>query len=124
MISITIGGISIKLQLWDTAGREKFRSIINGYYRGADAAFIAFDLSSKTSFNRVNKWIESYYKFSNPDVEKNVILIGNKCDLIDKREVISEEIEKFIKDNILIILKLYPKKGKILMKLFFLLLRN
>ncbi len=112
MKSINIGDKSIKLQLWDTAGTEKFRSITTGYYRGADAAFVVFDLSSKTSFNSLNEWIESYYKFSNPDVEKNVILIGNKCDLVDEREVTNEEIEKFIKDNDIHYFETSAKEGK------------
>ena len=118
MKSITIGDKSIKLQLWDTAGTEKFRSITTGYYRGADAAFVVFDLSSKSSFKSLNEWIESYYKFSNPDVEKNVILIGNKCDLVDKREVTSEEIEKFIKDNNINYFETSAKEGKNIDKTF------
>ena len=112
MKSLTIGDKSIKLQLWDTAGTEKFRSITTGYYRGADAAFVVFDLSSKYSYNSLNEWIESYYKFSNPDVEKNVILIGNKCDLVDKREVTNEEIENFIKNNNINYFEASAKEGK------------
>ena len=112
MKTINIGDKSIKLQLWDTAGTEKFRSITTGYYRGADAAFVVFDLSSKTSFKNLNEWIESYYKYSNPDVEKNVILIGNKSDLFDKREVTKEEIEKFIKDNNINYFETSAKDGK------------
>ena len=112
MKSLTIGDKSIKLQLWDTAGTEKFRSITTGYYRGADAAFVVFDLSSKYSYNSLNEWIESYYKFSNPDVEKNVILIGNKCDLVDKREVTNEEIENFIKNNNINYFETSAKEGK------------
>lgn len=99
MKSITIGDKSIKMQLWDTAGTEKFRSITTGYYRGADAAFIVFDLSAKSSFKALNEWIESYYKYSNPDVEKNVVLIGNKSDLVEQREVTQEEIDNFTKIN-------------------------
>ena len=112
MKTINIGDKSIKLQLWDTAGTEKFRSITTGYYRGADAAFVVFDLSSKSSFKNLNEWIESYYKYSNPDVEKNVILIGNKSDLFDKREVTKEEIEKFIKDNNINYFETSAKDGK------------
>lgn len=63
MKSIDIGDKSIKLQLWDTAGTEKFRSITTGYYRGGNAAFVVFDLTSKASFNSLNEWIENYYKY-------------------------------------------------------------
>ena len=70
MKTINIGEKSIKLQLWDTAGTEKFRSITTGYYRGADAAFVVFDLSSKSSFKTIDEWIDNYYKYKNPDSEK------------------------------------------------------
>ena len=112
MKSIDVGEKSIKLQLWDTAGTEKFRSITTGYYRGANAAFVVFDLTSKSSFDCLNEWIENYYKYSNPDSEKNVVLIGNKCDLVDKREVTEEEIEEFTKDNHIIYFETSAKDGK------------
>ena len=111
MKSIDVGEKSIKLQLWDTAGTEKFRSITTGYYRGANAAFVVFDLTSKPSFDCLGEWIENYYKFSNPDSEKNVVLIGNKSDLVDKREVTQEEIEKFAKDNHIMYFETSAKTG-------------
>ena len=112
MKSINIGEKTIKLQLWDTAGTEKFRSITTGYYRGADAAFVVFDLSSKTSFKAVSEWIENYYKYKNPDSEKNVVLIGNKVDLVDKREVTQEEAENYVKDNNIFYFETSAKEGK------------
>ena len=112
MKSIDVGEKSIKLQLWDTAGTEKFRSITTSYYRGANAAFVVFDLTSKPTFDCLSEWIENYYKYSNPDSKKNVILIGNKCDLIDKREVKQEEIEKFINDNNIMYFETSAKNGK------------
>ena len=99
MKTITIGEKTIKLQLWDTAGTEKFRSITTGYYRGANAALVVFDLTSKKSFTALNEWIQNYYKFSNPDSVKNVVILGNKCDLTESREVTEEEINLFILDN-------------------------
>ena len=90
---------SIKLQLWDTAGTEKFRSITTGYYRGANAAFVVFDLTSKASFKSLNEWIENYYKYSNPDYERHVILIGNKSDLKNERIITENEIDDFVKLN-------------------------
>ena len=112
MKSINIGEKPIKLQIWDTAGTEKFRSITTGYYRGADAAFVVFDLSSKTSFKAVSEWIENYYKYKNPDSEKNVVLIGNKVDLVDKREVTQEEAENYVKDNNIFYFETSAKEGK------------
>ena len=99
MKSLNISNKSIKLQLWDTAGTEKFKSITTGYYRGANAAFVVFDLTYKSSFESVSEWIQNYYKYSNPDSEKYVILIGNKSDLKEKREISEEEIYDFAKNN-------------------------
>ena len=112
MKSIDVGEKSIKLQLWDTAGTEKFRSITTGYYRGANAAFVVFDLTSKPTFDCLSEWIENYYKYSNPDSEKNVVLIGNKSDLVNKREVAEEDIEKFAKDNNIMYFETSAKDGK------------
>ena len=99
MKTIIIRDKSIKLQLWDTAGTEKFKSITTGYYRGANAAFVVFDLTSKPSFDSVSEWIENYYKYSNPDSEKHVVLIGNKSDLKENREITQEQIDSFVMNN-------------------------
>ncbi len=112
MKTIDVGEKSIKLQLWDTAGTEKFRSITTGYYRGANAAFVVFDLTSKPTFDCLSEWIENYYKYSNPYSEKNVVLIGNKSDLIEKREVKEEEIDSFAKDNNIKYFETSAKDGK------------
>jgi Ras-related protein Rab-1A len=99
MKSMKIDDKLIKLQLWDTAGTEKFKSITTGYYRGANAAFIVFDLTSRKSFESVSEWIENYYKYSNPDYERHVILIGNKSDLKNERIITEDEIDDFAKLN-------------------------
>jgi len=112
MKSLDVNDKPIKLQLWDTAGTEKFRSITTGYYRGADAAFVVFDLTEKESFISVNEWIENYYKYTNPDSEKNIVLIGNKSDLVRQRQVTEEEIESYIKDNKLKYFETSAKNGK------------
>ena len=98
MKSMKIDDKLIKLQLWDTAGTEKFKSITTGYYRGANAAFIVFDLTSRASFDAVPKWIEAYYRTNNEN-EKNVVLIGNKSDLEELREVSTEEAQSYAEIN-------------------------
>ena len=99
MKTLDINDNLIKLQLWDTAGTEKFKSITTGYYRGANAAFVVFDLTSRISFDSVSEWIQNYYYYSNPNSEKNVVLIGNKSDLKENREISDEEINKFAINN-------------------------
>ena len=88
----------VKLQVWDTAGMEKYRSISASYYRGSHAAFIVFDLTSRASFDAVPKWIEAYYRTNNEN-EKNVVLIGNKSDLEELREVSTEEAQSYAEIN-------------------------
>lgn len=79
----------IKLQIWDTAGQERYRAITSTYYKGAKGAFIVFDISNKTSFENVDRWIKEIKMLAEIDIF--IILIGNKCDLEDKREVSTEE---------------------------------
>lgn len=85
----------IQLQLWDTAGQELFRSVTRGYYRGSAGALILFDLTSHDSFNNVQQWLDDLKEVARQDVV--IILIGNKCDLDDKRDVTREEAENFAK---------------------------
>ena len=110
---------SIKLQLWDTAGTEKFKSITTGYYRGANAAFVVFDLTSKPSFDSVSEWIENYYKYSNPDSEKHVVLIGNKSDLKENREITKEQIDSFVMNNKIKYFETSAKNGENIEECFY-----
>lgn len=84
---------SIQLQLWDTAGQELFRSVTRGYYRGAAGALIVFDLTSRDSFNSVDRWYQDLKEVARSDVI--TVLIGNKLDLEDKRAVTTEEAREF-----------------------------
>ena len=119
MKTINIRDKSIKLQLWDTAGTEKFKSITTGYYRGANAAFVVFDLTSKSSFDSVSEWIENYYKYSNPDSEKHVILIGNKSDLKENREITQEQIDNFVMNNKIKYFETSAKNGENIEECFY-----
>ncbi len=81
----------IRLQIWDTAGQERYRAITSTYYKGAKGAFIVFDISNKTSFENVDRWIKEIKMLAELDIF--IILIGNKSDLEEegKREVSIEE---------------------------------
>lgn len=87
---LTIDGEEIKLQIWDTAGQEKFRAITKAYYRGANGILVVFDLTRPDTFLQTSMWIESI-KDSTTDVI-DVILVGNKSDL--ERKVSVEEAEE------------------------------
>lgn len=90
---------TIKLQIWDTAGMERYRQITTSYYRGAQAALVVFDLTNKNSFTNVSRWINEFYQHCNPIYQKKVILIGNKSDLKEERQVTQEDINEFLKIN-------------------------
>ena len=82
-------GQLIKLQIWDTAGQERFRTLTASYYRGAQGIIIVYDVTDRDTFDHVRTWINEIEKFSQAGVCK--ILVGNKCDLVDKRQVQPEE---------------------------------
>ena len=110
MKSVIIKGITVKLQLWDTAGQEKYKSMVSSYYRGANVALIVFDLTSHESFEALPLWIENYYK--NGPEQKNIILIGNKKDLEEDRKVSSEEAEAFAETNNMMYFETSAKDGE------------
>ena len=87
--SIEVDGKIIKLQIWDTAGQERFRTITTSYYKGAQGIVIVYDISDITSFEHVKSWMNDIDKFAKEGVFK--ILVGNKCDLVDKRQVPKEK---------------------------------
>ena len=86
---ILINNQKIKIQIWDTAGHERFRTITTSYYRGAHTIVIVFDLSSRVSFEHIDNWLEQINKYAKENVLK--YLVGNKSDLVEKREVSTEE---------------------------------
>jgi len=81
--TVTIDGNQIKLQIWDTAGQEKFRSITRSYYRGTTGALLVYDITRRETFDHLTEWLEDCRKYSNPNMV--VMLIGNKCDLEEKK---------------------------------------
>ena len=87
----------IKLQIWDAAGQEAFRSITRSYYRGAAGAFIVFDISKRESYLNVNRWLQELKSMSKNEIE--IVLIGNKSDLNFRRAISFEEANQFAKEN-------------------------
>lgn len=86
---ITIEDVCVIMEVWDTAGQEKFRSMAPMYYRGANAALLVFDLTNYSSFVEIKSWITELH---NTVVDQIVLtLVGNKCDLPEERKVTKEE---------------------------------
>lgn len=80
---------TVRLQLWDTAGQERFRSLIPSYIRDSSVAVVVYDVSNRQSFVNTARWIEEVRTERGSDVI--IVLVGNKTDLVDKRQVSIEE---------------------------------
>ncbi len=91
---IQIDGCTLKLQLWDTAGHERFRAITRSYYRNAVGVLLVFDVTDPTSFNKLPEWIDDIMQSSKPNTPI-FVLVGNKSDLHDKREVSLRDAQEF-----------------------------
>ena len=94
--TVRYNGRLIKLQIWDSAGQEKFRSLIPNYIRGSALIFLIFDISKKITYEHLNEWLNFITNIENGSL---IIIVGNKIDLKDTREVNSEEAEKYCKDK-------------------------
>jgi Ras-related protein Rab-6A len=80
---------TVRLQLWDTAGQERFRSLIPSYIRDSSVAVIVFDVANRQSFLNTARWVEEVRSERGSDVI--IMLVGNKTDLVEKRQVSIEE---------------------------------
>ena len=89
---LKIKGTGAKLQIWDTAGQERYRSITSSYYKGSHGCFIVYDITNERSFDNVDKWFEQAQK--EPSKQVTIILVGNKCDLEEDRQVTREQGEE------------------------------
>ena len=78
-----------KIEIWDTAGQERYKSITAAYYKGAKGALIVYDTTSKVSFENIDKWMSEIKEKSSKDMK--LMIIGNKIDLKDERQVQSNE---------------------------------
>ena len=79
---------NIKLQIWDTCGQEVYRSLISSFYRNSSLAIIVYAIDNLESFNNIENWLNELKTKGNPDI--SIILVGNKLDLEDKRQITKE----------------------------------
>lgn len=107
---------TVRLQLWDTAGQERFRSLIPSYIRDSTVAVVVYDITNVNSFNQTNKWIDDVRAERGNDVI--IMLVGNKTDLADKRQVSIDEGEKKAKDLNVMFIETSAKAGYNVKQLF------
>ncbi|XP_031428584.1 remodeling and spacing factor 1 [Clupea harengus] len=107
---------SVRLQLWDTAGQERFRSLIPSYIRDSTVAVVVFDITNVNSFQQTTKWIDDVRTERGSDVI--IMLVGNKTDLADKRQITTEEGEQRAKELSVLFIETSAKTGYNVKQLF------
>ncbi|CAI5446222.1 unnamed protein product [Caenorhabditis angaria] len=107
---------TIRLQLWDTAGQERFRSLIPSYIRDSSVAVVVYDITNSSSFHQTTKWVDDVRTERGGDVI--IVLVGNKTDLADKRQVTTEEGEKKARDLNVMFIETSAKAGYNVKQLF------
>ncbi|KAL6506518.1 Ras-related protein RABA5b [Orobanche gracilis] len=94
---VVVDGKEIKAQVWDTAGQERFRAVTSAYYRGAVGALVVYDITRKGTFESVERWLEELNTHCDTAVAK--MLVGNKCDLENIREVSVEDAKAYAEEK-------------------------
>jgi len=120
LVEIPEEGKIVKLQCWDTAGTESFRSNTRSYYRGAAGCLLVYDVTSRTSFTNARSWLADVRAHADPHL--TCILVGNKVDLCEegsegnsshkRREVPTEEAERWAKEEGLLFVEASAKSGR------------
>ena len=95
--TLDINNQKVKMQIWDTAGQERIRTVVSTYFRGAHGILLLYDVTNKDSFKNLESWLIEIEKNAKEKVLK--ILIGNKCDLTEDREISEEEGKAFALRN-------------------------
>ena len=108
--NISIDDKVYRVQIWDTAGQENFRSITRAYYKNSACALIVYDISKRQSFESISSWIEDCRDSSPKSVF--MVLVGNKCDLEKEREVSEEEGRILAEKNGMLFFETFAKTGK------------
>jgi len=107
---------TVRLQLWDTAGQERFRSLIPSYIRDSSVAVVVYDTTNRTTFSNTAKWIDDIRSERGADVV--IVLVGNKTDLADRRQVATEEGEARARDEKVMFVETSAKAGLNVKSLF------
>ncbi|XP_077163440.1 ras-related protein Rab-6B-like isoform X1 [Paroedura picta] len=107
---------TVRLQLWDTAGQERFRSLIPSYIRDSTIAVVVYDITNLNSFQQTSKWIDDVRTERGSDVI--IMLVGNKTDLADKRQITTEEGEQRAKEMNVMFIETSAKTGYNVKQLF------
>jgi len=95
--TVVVGDYTVKFEIWDTAGQERYHSLAPMYYRGAAAAIVVYDITSKQSFVRAKQWVKELQRQAKDNMV--IALAGNKLDLAEQRQVDPEEAKAYADEN-------------------------
>lgn len=101
--TVQLDNFTIKAQIWDTAGLERYRAITSAYYRGAVGALLVYDISKHLTYESAERWLKELYDHADPHIV--VMLVGNKADLESARTVPKEEAQSFAEHNRLLFME-------------------
>ena len=107
--NLVLNNKNIRLQIWDTAGEERYRNIAKNYFQSSDGFVIVYDISNSESFDKLDFWIEQI-KMNAQEASK-MILFGNKSDIEDSRQVSKQEGEEYAKKNNIKFFEVSAKEG-------------
>ena len=113
-IDTTVG--TVRLNIWDTAGQEKFRSVVRSYFRNSVAAVLCFDCNNRKSFDGLDTWLNDLHTFGSPNAI--VLLVSNKIDIAAERTVTQAEAEDFAKRHGIEYLETSAKDGSNIEEVF------
>ena len=114
--TIEVSNKKVKLQIWDTAGTEKFKTITNAYYKGSQGVIIVFDTTDKSSFKDADFWMGEAKKYAPENSIR--LLVGNKIDMIKERKVSREEALEYAQRNDMIYVEASAKTADNIMDVF------
>ena len=107
----------VKLNLWDTCGSENYRSVTKQYYRGANAIILVFDLTDQKSFNDLkNIWLNDIKNYADKNIQ--ILIVGNKLDLIEERKVTESQVINFCREKDYKYIEASAKEGTNILKIF------
>ena len=107
---VSVDNIKIKLVIWDTAGQERFRGLAKNYFRGANGFILVYDITNKNSFVKLKGWMNDAKE--KIDDEYKMVVIGNKKDCEDEREVDSKLLKEFGEKNGVTTMEVSAKTGE------------
>ena len=107
--TINSNGKIIKLQLWDTAGQKKFKTITKSYYKGAHLIVFVYAIDNENTFKNIQNCGKDVKEQTNEKTK--FLLVGNKCDLYEEKQVSTEEAQKYAKDNNMEFIEVSAKEG-------------